>query len=61
MPSSGDGGLHVHLREDESMHLLERQLEVAIGEKAFDWSREGPISRTRRPGSTAAPMSRFAF
>src|SRR5271163_5331672 len=36
MPPGGDAGLHVHLREDESMHLLERQLEVAIGERTFD-------------------------
>ena len=36
MPPGGDGGLHVHLREDESVHLLERQLEMTIGEKVFD-------------------------
>jgi mannose-6-phosphate isomerase-like protein (cupin superfamily) len=36
MPPGGDAGLHVHFREDEAMHLLERQLEVTIGEKAFD-------------------------
>jgi mannose-6-phosphate isomerase-like protein (cupin superfamily) len=36
MPPGGDAGLHVHLRQDESMHLLERQLEVTIGEKTLD-------------------------
>ena len=36
MPAGGDEGLHIHLREDESMHLLEGQLEVTIGEKVFD-------------------------
>jgi hypothetical protein len=36
MPPGGDAGLHVHLREDESMHLLESQIEMTIGEKAFD-------------------------
>lgn len=35
MPPGGDGGLHVHHNEDESMHLLEGSLEVAIGEQAF--------------------------
>src|SRR5258707_484295 len=28
MPPGGDGGLHLHANEDESMHLLEGQLEV---------------------------------
>ncbi len=36
VPPGGDGGLHAHLREDESMHLLEGRLEVTIGDKAFD-------------------------
>jgi mannose-6-phosphate isomerase-like protein (cupin superfamily) len=35
--AGGDGGLHVHLHEDESMHLLEGRLEVTIGEKVFDF------------------------
>ena len=35
MPPGGDGGLHVHHREDESMHLLEGELEVTIGDKVF--------------------------
>jgi mannose-6-phosphate isomerase-like protein (cupin superfamily) len=35
MPPGGDGGLHVHYREDESMHLLEGELEVTIGEQVF--------------------------
>jgi len=33
VPPGGDGGLHLHLREDESMHLLEGELEVTIGEE----------------------------
>lgn len=32
MPPGGDGGLHLHEREDESMTLLEGELEVTIGE-----------------------------
>jgi mannose-6-phosphate isomerase-like protein (cupin superfamily) len=32
MPPGGDGGLHVHEREDESMTILEGELEVTIGE-----------------------------
>jgi mannose-6-phosphate isomerase-like protein (cupin superfamily) len=32
MPPGGDGGLHIHLREDESMHILEGELEVTIGD-----------------------------
>src|SRR5260370_33232501 len=36
VPPGGDGGLHAHLREDESMHLLEGRLEVTIGDKAYD-------------------------
>src|ERR1700742_767703 len=35
MPPGGDGGLHVHANEDESMHLLEGALEVTIGDKVF--------------------------
>jgi mannose-6-phosphate isomerase-like protein (cupin superfamily) len=35
MPPGGDGGLHVHTREDESVHLLEGCLEAAIGEETF--------------------------
>lgn len=35
MPPGGDGGLHVHHREDESMHLLEGELEVTIGKQVF--------------------------
>jgi mannose-6-phosphate isomerase-like protein (cupin superfamily) len=31
MPPGGDGGLHVHEREDESMTILEGELEVTIG------------------------------
>lgn len=36
MPPGGDGGLHVHYHEDESMVLLEGQLEVTIGDKVFE-------------------------
>jgi quercetin dioxygenase-like cupin family protein len=35
MPPGGDGGLHLHTREDESVHLLEGCLEVTIGEETF--------------------------
>ncbi|HUC17596.1 MAG TPA: cupin domain-containing protein [Acetobacteraceae bacterium] len=35
MPPGGDGGLHLHRNEDESMHLLEGSLDVMIGEQAF--------------------------
>ena len=35
MPPGGDGGLHLHANEDESMHLLEGELEVTIGDKKF--------------------------
>jgi mannose-6-phosphate isomerase-like protein (cupin superfamily) len=35
MPPGGDGGLHVHHREDESMYLIEGELEVTIGDKVF--------------------------
>jgi len=31
MPPGGDGGLHVHRREDECMLILEGTLEVTIG------------------------------
>jgi mannose-6-phosphate isomerase-like protein (cupin superfamily) len=33
MPPGGDGGLHVHEREDESMTILEGELEVTVGEE----------------------------
>ena len=42
MPPGGDGGLHVHHREDESMHLVEGELEVTIGADRF----------TLRPGES---------
>ncbi|HTJ93263.1 MAG TPA: cupin domain-containing protein [Pararobbsia sp.] len=32
MPPGGDGGLHVHDREDETMTILEGELEVTIGD-----------------------------
>jgi len=35
MPPGGDGRLHLHTNEDESMHLLEGELEVTIGDKKF--------------------------
>src|ERR1700730_7014888 len=35
MPPGGDGGLHLHTREDESVHLLEGCLDVTSGEEAF--------------------------
>ena len=33
MPPGGDGGLHLHTREDESVHLIEGCLDVTIGEE----------------------------
>ena len=61
MPPGGDGGLHIHLREDESMHLLEGQLEVTIGEKVFDlkpgesyFAPRGIPQRLRNRGSVPA-------
>jgi mannose-6-phosphate isomerase-like protein (cupin superfamily) len=35
MPPGGDDGLHMHTREDESVHLLEGFLDVTIGEETF--------------------------
>lgn len=35
IPSGGDSGLHVHLKEDESMYLISGQLEVTIGNLQF--------------------------
>ena len=33
VPPGGDGGLHIHRREDESLYLIEGQLEVTIGDE----------------------------
>jgi mannose-6-phosphate isomerase-like protein (cupin superfamily) len=35
MEPGGDGGLHVHQNEDESMQLLEGTLQVTIGDETF--------------------------
>jgi mannose-6-phosphate isomerase-like protein (cupin superfamily) len=35
MPPGGDGGLHVHLREDEALHMLEGELQVTAGAEVF--------------------------
>lgn len=35
MPPGGDGGLHVHTQEDETLHLLEGKLHVTIGQENF--------------------------
>ncbi|MBO9097682.1 MULTISPECIES: cupin domain-containing protein [unclassified Rhizobium] len=35
MPPEGDGGLHVHRDEDESMTLLEGALDVTVGDVNF--------------------------
>jgi len=35
MPASGDGGLHAHTREDESVYLLEGELTVTIADQTF--------------------------
>lgn len=46
MPAHGDGGLHVHHRDDESMTILEGTLEVTISSDRIApgpglWSRCG--------------------
>lgn len=43
MPPGGDGGLHVHFNEDETIHLLAGELEVTQGDSVF----------TLRTGETA--------
>jgi mannose-6-phosphate isomerase-like protein (cupin superfamily) len=35
MPAGGDGGLHVHTREDETMHLLEGEMNITVGDAMF--------------------------
>jgi mannose-6-phosphate isomerase-like protein (cupin superfamily) len=35
MQPGGDGGLYVHTKAGESMHLLEGELEVTIGDRTF--------------------------
>ena len=35
MPPGGDGGLHMHTHEDESLCMLEGELEVTIGEETL--------------------------
>ena len=35
MPPGGDGGLHLHELEDESMYLLSGELEVTLGDGEF--------------------------
>jgi mannose-6-phosphate isomerase-like protein (cupin superfamily) len=57
----GDGGLHVHLREDETMHLLEGELDVTIGEQALRlrpgesyFAPRGVPHRLRNRGNVAA-------
>jgi mannose-6-phosphate isomerase-like protein (cupin superfamily) len=35
MPPGGDGGLHIHFKEDESLHLISGELEVTIGYEKF--------------------------
>ena len=61
MPPGGDGGLHVHELEDETMHLLSGELEVTIGEKQFTllagetyFAPRGIPHRLRNLGKTAA-------
>jgi quercetin dioxygenase-like cupin family protein len=45
MPPGGDGGLQVHTREDESVHLLDGCLDVTVAEETF----------TLQPGHTYPP------
>ena len=61
MPPGGDGGLHVHTREDEALHLLAGELYVTIGEENFvlkaGESYFGPRNiphRLRNPGNVTA-------
>jgi mannose-6-phosphate isomerase-like protein (cupin superfamily) len=61
MPPGGDGGLHVHANEDESMHLVEGTLNVTIGERQFTlapgetyFAPRGVPHRLRNPGKTSA-------
>jgi quercetin dioxygenase-like cupin family protein len=35
MPPGGDGGLHIHTLEDETLHLLDGELHVTIGDRHF--------------------------
>ncbi len=35
IPPGGDGGLHVHLCDDESVHLLNGDLQITIGQQTF--------------------------
>jgi quercetin dioxygenase-like cupin family protein len=35
MPPGGDGGLHIHAHEDETLHVLAGELEVTIGDECF--------------------------
>jgi mannose-6-phosphate isomerase-like protein (cupin superfamily) len=35
MPPGGDGGLHMHAKEDESMYLMEGALDLTIGDRNF--------------------------
>ena len=36
MPPGGDGGLHVHTLEDETLHVISGELQVTIGDQQFD-------------------------
>lgn len=38
MPPGGDGGLHVHTLEDETLHVISGELEVTIGDMNFTLS-----------------------
>ncbi len=65
MPPGGDGGLHIHLREDESMTILEGELEVTIGDEvsvlkagASYFAPRGVPQRLRNTGSV--PMRGIA-
>ncbi|CAB3762040.1 cupin domain-containing protein [Paraburkholderia humisilvae] len=59
MPPGGDGGLHIHLREDESMVILEGELEVTIGDEVMTlqagssyFAPRGVPQRLRNRGTT---------
>ena len=59
VPPGGDGGLHVHDREDETMHLLESALEVTIGPRLLTLNAgESLLRAAHRSAPPAKPWRR---
>jgi uncharacterized cupin superfamily protein len=57
MPPGSEGGLQLHANEDESMHLLEGELEVIIGDKKFPLT-SGPLAKFKlEDGITSRRMT----